>query len=38
MPTPLRQVDTGLKAYATPRQCEYIDAVNEHKSARQAAE
>ncbi len=38
MPTPLRQVDTGLKAYATPRQCEYIDAVNKYRSARQAAE
>jgi hypothetical protein len=30
-------VDEALKQFATPRQCEYIDAVNEHRGVKAAA-
>lgn len=37
MPTPTYLVDERLKEWATQKQCEYIDAVNEHRSMRAAA-
>jgi hypothetical protein len=37
MPTPTYRLDERLKEYATNRQAEIIDAVNKHKSKREAA-
>lgn len=37
MPAPLREVDPGLKVFATDREAEIIDAVNREKSQTQAA-
>ena len=37
MPSPAYRIDEKLKEWATDRQREYIDAVNEHRSLRKAA-
>lgn len=38
MPAPTYVIDERLKEWATPTQSKYIDAVNEHKSIRRAAD
>jgi hypothetical protein len=37
MTTPTYMLDEKLKEYATPTQCKYIDAVNKHRSMREAS-
>ena len=38
MPAPTYVIDERLKEWATPTQAKYVDAVNEHRSMRRAAE